>query len=172
MSRASKIVAIAQSYRGIIEVKGNKGFGNKAFEDKMRALGFYTGAPWCSFFVELVYREAYTDHNGMRAVINLCCSGNAQDTLRNFIANGTFATGTVPKIGAIVIWQMGSGTNGHAGIVVGVDLINNTMTTIEGNTNATGSREGDRVAQKPRTITRPIKTDGLNVKGYIYPFEV
>lgn len=172
MSRASRIVEIAKSFVGILEIKPNKGFGNKEFEKLMQGVGFYIGAPWCAFFTKLVYKLAYADHKGMTAVVRTCGSGNAQQTLKNFEANGTFAIGETPKVGAIVIWQNGNSTSGHAGIVIAVDEAANTMTTIEGNTNASGSREGDRVAQKLRTITRPWKTDGLNVKGYIYPFEV
>ncbi|QNK63952.1 CHAP domain-containing protein [Pedobacter sp. PAMC26386] len=172
MSRVSKIIAVAESYRGIIEIKPNKGFGNAVFDKKIRQVGFYTGAPWCAFFTKLVFTEAYADHVAMKAIINQCASGNAQATLKNFKANGTFATGQVPKPGAIVIWQLGSGTSGHAGIVKSVDEVANTMITIEGNTNASGSREGDRVAQKLRTIKRPFQAAGLNVLGYVYPVEI
>lgn len=172
MSRASLILEIAHKYHGILELKPNKGFGNAAFEAKMKAVGFYVGAPWCAFYTKLVFTEAYADHKGMSAVIKTCASGNAQQTLKNFKANGTFATGDVPKVGAIVIWQLGNGTSGHTGIVVEVGKVENTMLTIEGNTNASGSREGDRVARKFRTVNRAFKADGLNVVGYIYPFEI
>lgn len=172
MKRANKIIAVAASYIGALEKPGNKGFYNTEFEAKLRAVGFYTGAPWCAFFTKLVYKEAYADHNGMKAIVNTCGSGGALLTLSNFKNNGTFTVGEEPKPGAIVIWQLGKTSSGHAGIVESVDLKTNTMTTIEGNTNANGSREGDRVARKLRTIKRGYQPSGLNVKGYIYPFEV
>ena len=61
MSRAERIIGIAKGYLGQKEVPGNKGFQDKDFEKKMRQVGFYTGAPWCAFFVKLVYGEAYYD---------------------------------------------------------------------------------------------------------------
>lgn len=172
MSRASKIIAIATSYIGNIEKKGNQGFFNADFEKKLRGVGFYTGAPWCAFFTKLVYMEAYADNKALRLCVANNSNGSALETLRNHENNGTFAISEVPKPGAIVVWRMGTGKSGHHGIVVSVDLKTNTMTTIEGNTNASGSREGDRVAQKLRTVTRDFQTAGLNVEGYILPFEI
>lgn len=172
MSRASKIIGIAASYLGIIEQKPNLGFANDQFELKLLQVGFYPGAPWCAFFVKLVFGEAYYDNKALHYAVAQCGSGNAQKTFANYKKNGTFKTGSEPKPGAIVIWALGKGTSGHAGIVESVNIDTNTMLCIEGNTNASGSREGDRVARKPRTIKRPFQAAGLNVVGYIYPFEV
>lgn len=170
MNRSQKIIQIAQRYLGIKEKPGNTGWPNAEFEAKMKKAGWYNTAPWCAFFTKLVWLEAYADHPGMKQTVNIWFNGSARQTLENAKKNGTFATGDVPKPGAIVIWLNGKGPAGHAGIVVSVN--GNTMTTIEGNTNASGSREGDQVAQKLRTVTRPFQADGLNVAGYIYPFEV
>jgi hypothetical protein len=172
MSRAARIIAIAQGYIGQLEKKGNHGFVSPDFEKKLREVGFYDGAPWCAFFVKLVYGEAYYDVKILHQAITANNTGGALDTLKRHEHAGVFSIGETPKPGAIVIWRMGKGTSGHAGIVKSVDEANNTMTTIEGNTNAHGSREGDRVAEKPRTITRPFQDAGLNVEGYIYPFEI
>ena len=172
MSRAEKIIGIAKSYIGQLEIKGNQGFVDKAFEKKLRGVGFYTGAPWCAFFGKLVYMEAYADNKALRLAIANNSNGSALETLRNHENNGTFAIGETPKPGAMVIWRMGKGKSGHFGIVESVDIKANTMTTIEGNTNANGSREGDRVAEKLRTVTRNFQDAGLNVEGYIYPFEI
>ena len=172
MSRAERIIGIAKGYLGQKEVPGNKGFQDKDFEKKMRQVGFYTGAPWCAFFVKLVYGEAYYDVKFLHQAVASNNTGGALDTLQRHENAGVFSIGETPKPGAIVIWRMGSGTNGHAGIVVSVDEANNTMETIEGNANLTGSREGCEVDEKPRTITRPFQKNGLNVEGYIYPFEI
>ena len=170
MSRASKIIALAKTYNNKVEKPGNTGFFDHTFERDMKAVGWYVKAPWCAFFVRLVWQYAYADHKGMLATVKRCFTGGTLDTLENVKDNGTFETGTVPRPGAIVIWSKGKGPAGHAGIVIKVD--GNTMTTIEGNTNASGSRDGDRVATKLRTVHREFTTDGLNVAGYIYPFEV
>lgn len=171
MSKANTIISIAGSYIGIKEKTGNSGFQNALFEVKMKQIGFYKGAPWCAFFTKLVLSEAYAGNPALKAIVNSYCTGGAQDTLKRMTANGTFAVGSVPKPGAVVIWQLGSGSSGHAGIVEEVDLANNVMTTIEGNTNADGGREGNVVARKFRTVNRAFRADGLNVKGYIYPKE-
>jgi len=172
MSRAARIIAIASKYIGKLEKKGNKGFYDPEFEKLLKAVGFYVGAPWCAFFGKAVWKQVYADHKGMSAVINSCFTGGCLDTLRRVEANGTLLTGEEPRPGAVVIWRHGRGTSGHFGIVESVDAKNNTMTTIEGNTNASGSREGDRVARKLRTINRQFREDGLNIEGFIYPFEL
>jgi hypothetical protein len=170
MSRAKKITEIAKSYLGIKEKPGNLGWANAEFETKMKKAGWYSTAPWCAFFTKLIWLEAYADHAALKQIINVWFNGGARLTLENAKKNGTFATGTVPKPGAIVIWLKGKGPSGHAGIVMSVN--GNTMTTIEGNTNAAGSREGDQVAEKLRTVTRNYQAEGLNIAGFIYPFEV
>lgn len=172
MKRAQRIIAIAASYIGQLEIKPNKGFADQAFGLKLKQVGFYVSAPWCAFFTKLVYGEAYYDVKFLHQAVAKHCTGGALDTLRRNENAGVFSIGETPKPGAIVIWRMGKGTSGHVGIVESVDLANNTMTTIEGNTNASGSREGDRVARKLRTITRPFQANGLNVEGYIYAFEI
>jgi len=172
MTRALRIIAIAESYIGQTEIPGNMGWMDKTFQKKMIEVGFYMKAPWCAFFTKLVYGETYYDNKMLHAAVAKCCSGGALLTLQNHEHNGTFSVGEEPRPGAIVIWRLGHGTSGHAGIVVSVDKATNTMTTIEGNTNAKGSREGVCVAKKLRTITRPYQAAGLNVEGYIYPFEI
>lgn len=172
MTRVETILGIARKYMGMAERTPNLGFKDEAFEKKMRQVGFYTGAPWCAFLVKLIYGEAYYDNKMLHQVVAACCSGNAQDTFRNFKKDGTFQTGQEPRPGAIVIWQLGSGKSGHAGVVEKVEKAKNTMYCFEGNTNGFGSREGDRSALKPRTIDRPFQAAGLNIVGYIYAFEI
>lgn len=167
MDRVKKIIQIAESYLDIIEKPGNTGWFNAKFQTLMIKVGWYNKAPWCAFTTKGVYLEAYADHKAFTAIIKSCFTGGAIDTFNRVKANGTFKTGSTPKPGAIVIWANGKGPAGHAGIVISVDG-NNTMTTFEGNTNASGSREGDRTARKLRTVTRPFQPSGLNVVGYIY----
>jgi hypothetical protein len=67
-----------------------------------------------------------------------------------------------------VIWQRyenGVKTwKGHAGLVINV-LANGSFETIEGNTNSAGSREGDSVQIKIRTMAK--RMDGLNILGFV-----
>ena len=169
MVRALKIVSIAISHLGKSEKPGNTGFSDTAFERDMKAVGWYVKAPWCAFFTRLVWQYAYADNKGMLQAVRICLTGGALDSLKRVEANGTFETGNEPRPGAIVIWAKGKGPSGHAGIVLGTFC--NTMITVEGNTNESGSTDGDRVALKLRTIKREFSATGLNVERYIYPFE-
>ncbi|MBY0245838.1 MAG: CHAP domain-containing protein [Sphingobacteriaceae bacterium] len=165
---AKNIIAVAKRYVGQKEKKGNSGFVSAGFEAAMKLAGWFLGAPWCAFFVRMVLLEVYASDAKKLVVIKKCCSGNAQQTFKNFKADGTFATGDVPKEGALVVWQLGDSEKGHIGFVEYAKVLDNVMGTIEGNTNGAGSREGDQVAAKPRTIERAFRAEGLNVIGYVY----
>lgn len=154
----------------MVEKPGNTGWKNPGFEVSMKKAGWYNTAPWCAFFTKMVWTEVYADHPGIKKMVSSWLNGSAKQSLVQARSNADFSTGNIPKPGAIVIWLKGKGPSGHAGIVVSVS--GNTMTTIEGNTNGAGSREGDCVAQKLRTVTRDYQATGLNIAGFIYPFEV
>ncbi|HYE75220.1 MAG TPA: CHAP domain-containing protein, partial [Blastocatellia bacterium] len=55
------------------------------------------------------------------------------------------------KPGMVFVMKF-SNTTGHTGIVESVDVAKKTVTSIEGNTNDDGSREGYEVARRTRTI--------------------
>ncbi|GGH02766.1 CHAP domain-containing protein [Pedobacter zeae] len=171
MIRANKIIEVARQYLGIIENPGNTGWKNTAFQNMMVKVGWYLKAAWCAFFTKAVYLEAYADNPAVTKAIKNCFTGGALDTYRRVKADGTFKTGSEPKKGAIAVYQHGNGSTGHVGIVENELIAPNTQQNIEGNTNASGSREGDRVAEKLRTIKRDKKADGLNLVGFIYPIE-
>lgn len=168
METAKFIVQAAKFYIGQTEKPNNGGFTNKSFEAEMVKAGFYKGAPWCAFFVKLIWLKAYKDNPHLAETIKQLNTGGALDTLKKHKSNGTFEVKDNPVPGAIVIWKLGNGPKGHAGIVT--EIKGNIMLTVEGNTNAMGSREGDCVALKTRTINRPFGAKGLNVAGYIHPF--
>lgn len=170
MNTIKFIVEAAKWYVGRLEKKGNAGFFDAGFEAELKAAGWYVGAPWCAFFANMVWRKHLKSNDALYNLTKKLDSGSAVKTFNNYKADGTFETGDTPKIGAKVIWRLGSGESGHEGIVIAIN--GNTMTTIEGNTNAHGSREGDCVAIKLRTIERAFKEGGLNVVGYIYAKEL
>lgn len=164
------IAEIAKSFIGKQEISGNLGFKDKEFEKKMKDVGFEKGFAWCSLFAELVWTEYYRQPGTPVAMakIKKLASASALTTWNNFKADGTFIVSQIPKVGAIVIWTLGKGPSGHAGVVVEVvDNIN--FKTVEGNTNAAGGREGIEVALKNRKINQPFLEKGLNIKGFIYP---
>ena len=172
MKTSEFIVAAAEWYNGRTEKSGNSGFNDSAFEKELKSAGWYKGLAWCAFFTKLIYSKAYKSDINIANVIKNKFNGGALSTFNNVKADKTFKVSELPKIGAIAVWQHGSSSSGHVGIVKSFDMEKNTMTCIEGNTNASGSREGDRVAIKLRTIKRQIKGSGLNLKGFIHPIEL
>jgi hypothetical protein len=162
------LISYAAWYIGQMEKPGNSGFKDPAFEKEMVAAGWLKGDPWCATFAKMVFRKLFT--GDLLASVNKNFNASAKQTADRVRGAGVFAVGLVPIPGAVVLFLHGHGPSGHAGIVASVDLAKNTMYCIEGNTNASGSREGDRVARKPRTITRPFTADGLNVYLFIYPW--
>jgi hypothetical protein len=171
LKRAELAIRIAKSYIGQKEKPGNAGFFDKSFQKLMVVAGWLLGEPWCAYFIKLVLLQTYANNARLLDVVQRMNNGSALMSLNNHKNNGTFEVGNTPKPGAVVVWKHGKGPTGHMGLVETVNLKTNTMTCIEGNTNASGSREGDRVADKLRTITRDFKADGLNIAGYIYLIE-
>lgn len=163
----SNIVEIAKKYIGQKEKPGNQGFVDPEFEKKMvNIAGFRRSEAWCVYFAELVLKEAYPDK---LKLIDKYISPSSQTTYNQFAkaTEGPRVTET-PEVGALMIMQRmenGKGTiHGHAGIVIEV-LSNGLFKTVEGNTNAGGSREGDSVQEKLRSLKKV--QNGLQVRGFI-----
>lgn len=168
----SKIVEIAKSYIGQEEIPGNKGFKDKSFDKKMRKVGFYTGAPWCGFFAMVLYSEA--------GVSTKLLSASSMRLIEKATKAGNWHTKPIP--GAVAVWATfkkgDRQTTGHIAIV-GDDInitsvsekgvpMSGYFETIEGNTNASGGREGNVVAEKQRSFSWD-RTDGLRLMGFVYP---
>lgn len=170
MNFIEKIISYASWYDGRKEKKGNQGWEDAAFEKEMKSAGWYLGAAWCAFFVKMIFKKVFTNEPTLYGPVNRQFNGSAKQTADNVVKAGDLETGDIPEPGCVVVWLLGNGPSGHEAIVKSVDLKNNTMYCIEGNTNGAGSREGDRVnANKPRTIKRAFQPNGLNVYKYIYP---
>jgi hypothetical protein len=170
------IVAEAKKYLGQREVKGNMGFVDKEFEEKMETIGFQKGWSWCALFVELVWRRAYAQFDASYdRILHHLHSAGAVKTFNNFKRSSLFVTTDKPQIGAIVIWQTYKNGkahwSGHAGIVESVNAQDPVQfIAIEGNGSETGSREGTSVVRKTRRNNIKSKvTRGLKVKGFIVP---
>lgn len=163
------IVESALKYVGQKEIPGNLGFVNKDFEAKIKAMGWTKGQSWCAYTSELVWKEAFTRAGFSIEDIDKLFSGAAVATYANFKASKKFKTGTVPKRGAVAIWQKGKTWMGHAAIVVDVLPGGKEFVSIEGNTNAAGGREGIEVARKKRKVGLPFSSTGLNLIGFVYP---
>jgi hypothetical protein len=171
-----KIVKTAESYIGIKEIPGNQGWFSekypnfaKEFEEAMKSHGFNYGQAWCAYFGEHIWAKVY-DEVGLSSEIDKYFSGSARRTLSKFSKADDWATGLVPIVGSIVVWKrMKSGKatwQGHVGIVI--EIKDGHMVTVEGNTNAAGSREGEEVAKKIRKYNFNT-SNGLALEGFVYP---
>ena len=173
MATIPNIVGVAQKYVGMQEIPGNMGFKDADFQKKMEAVGHLKGQAWCAYFAELVWKQAYTTNTPESAAVlkklDKLFSASATATFKNFELDGTFKVGQVPMPGAIVIFRHGIGWQGHAGIVTAYANGEKTFASVEGNTNASGGREGIEVALKSRKLGLPLNKNGLNIVGFIYP---
>ena len=146
--------ATAEANKGVREVGKNAG---PDVEKYLHCLGMTKGSPWCAAFVSWCVMTS----RGL-AKPPKWCSGSAVSL---FQMSGKNAVKVTPvdadfksKVKPGYIWsraqdpaaaaaaRKGSWCQGHTGIVVAVDAIG--WHTIEGNTNAAGSREGDGVYRK------------------------
>lgn len=160
----SRIVEIAFSHLGEKEIPGNRGWLNKKFEAMMKSVSWYFRAPWCAFFCKLVWKEAGQD-------VSLL-SGSTSVMIDKATKAGNWHS--LPVEGAIVIWATFKNgkrqKSGHAGIVTDVGP-SKLFETIEGNTTDKGGREGEVVARRIHSFSKPewSKWDGLRLMGFIHP---
>lgn len=168
MGHIQTIVAAAKGYKGQEEIQPNQGFKDPSFAAKMLAVGFYKGASWCGFYVMVVLFGAYADAPEILKYLKAYCSPSTHTMWANFRASKEVITGQIPKLGAVAIWQEGSGTNGHTGIVIGVSPDNRHFVCSEGNSNSDGSRNGYEVSENLHTVGKPFNPNGLNLLGFAY----
>lgn len=148
---------IAHAELGVHEEGVNSG---ARVQEYQRAVdGIARGESWCMAFVQW------------------CIAGAEKATgmkLKNFLRTehclslGNYAKRigrmcSTPTTGSVMIMRHGTSTNGHTGIVTAT--YTDKVDTIEGNTNAAGSREGDCVAAKVRRYDAPIS--GLHIVGFV-----
>jgi hypothetical protein len=146
--------ATAEANKGVREVGKNAG---PDVEKYLHCLGMSKGSPWCAAFVSWCVMSS----RGL-AKPPKWCSGSAvslfQMSGKNAVKVTPLDAGDQTKVKPGYIWsraqdpaaasaaRKGSWCQGHTGIVVAVDAVG--FHTIEGNTNAAGSREGDGVYRK------------------------
>lgn len=161
-----RIKAFATAMVGQKEITGNMGFQSLEFENMMKEVGWNEGDQWCVYFAKLTWYQKAPDW--LKPKIKKAISGSSQTTWDTVTKDPAFVTSKIPKVGDMVIWQSfkdGVGQwSGHAGIVTKVGF--NGFTTIEGNTNDAGSREGYTVAVKDRTFNYDAN-NGLRLKGFV-----
>lgn len=176
---------IAEEAKGFIgqeEIAGNEGFKTPWFHDLMTKVGFVRSHPWCAYFTELAWKTGYNSYlrsddlsafkDDVDELLTRLFSGSVMKTYNNFKREGEinrFTVSNTPSVGSLIVFQ--SRTNkafGHIGIVIEVNEEEQTVTTVEGNTNDGGGREGYIVAIKTRSVlTNPYSR--LQLLGFIHP---
>ena len=162
MFSADNLIRTACKFYGEHEIIGNLGFENPVFQKIMERAGWKPPQSWCAYFIEACLREAgYTNHADI-------LDGSAVKTFQNCKASPLFKIYSIPSNGDIVIWQNYinglKDWTGHAGLIVGMGR--GLIACIEGNTNASGGREGIEVAIKVRDPA-VLPVNGLRLVGFI-----
>ena len=147
------VLEIALSQNGIRETPGKPNRGPEV-DQYLRSVGLDPagGYPWCQAFLYWSFDQAARLAN----VPNPCVrtAGVLEHWAKSppaarVYAKAAFDDPSLIRPGAIFIVDHGS-NRGHAGLVT--RIASGEIQTIEGNTNERGSREGDGVYQKTRSI--------------------
>ena len=149
------LVEIARKEVGVRENSRNQGAGiAKYWEDTTYKAGYKNREPYCAAFVCWVVSEAvrrgHTFARPTSAAVRYLVSWAKK------LTNGTVvfrpASNYSPQAGDLIFWAFGGNAPNHIGIVAG-NAGTGKLTTIEANTNFAGSREGDGVYERTRTIS-------------------
>lgn len=135
---SQSVVVVAQSQLGISEQPHGSNKGPEV-DQYLLSVGITFPAAWCAAFVYWCFKQA-----GISGVPK---TGGVLDMWNKAPNNRV----TYPQPGDVVIFDYGGG-KGHTGIVESVD--DDKLTTIEGNTNDDGSREGYEVARRQRSASK------------------
>jgi len=155
------------------EVPPNLGFEDKEFEERMKAVGFVPGNAWCALFTELIWEEAYQNWDAtLFTRLKVLFNASAVTTFRNFQKTKDFIVDKKFEVGCLVAFQTykegAAHWTGHIAIGKSYDRKTNKVTTIDGNTNDAGGREGIIVAEKSRTLNFDPIQNGLVCLGFVH----
>ena len=140
VSKRELVRQIYNSQVGIVEQGGaNRG---KEVAEYLASTGLGPGNPWCAAFVSWCYQQAQIDAPHSAWVPAYFAKG------KMIYLRGKFQSKT-PQTGDVFsIWYSRLGRPAHIGFVE--EWGENWITTVEGNTNEAGSREGIGVFKKRR----------------------
>lgn len=139
---SSGALQIAVSQLGVKELPQNKGPKVKLY---LASVGLSEGFSWCAAFVYWCFDQAAKELKITNPAVK------TGGVLRHWQMTRGIKV-KIPRPGDMFILDHGKGL-GHTGFVRTVDLISKTYTTIEGNSNSTGSREGTEVCSNSRKIS-------------------
>ena len=132
MQSRNRIVQLARNEIGVRELTGNN--DGKRVAEYLKAVGLKQEAPWCAAFVSWVFQQAgFALPRTAWSPAMFNSSVNVKQPQKAVVFGIYF-----PELKRVA----------HVGLVERID--GDWLTTIEGNTNITGSREGDGVYRKRR----------------------
>jgi hypothetical protein len=175
---ALRVIAVATDFVGLGEVASNAHWDDARTlwpeTDKdvwlrtwmQKVPGWKPGAPYCAAFAGAVVAAVlYSARVSMVQLNNSFLdvwTAHCMTNVRHLQRRGLLSAEPVP--GALWLARHGTTDSGHAGIVAAVN--GRQMSTIEGNTNDAGGREGDGIFTK----LLPIKGRGnLITQGFLHP---
>lgn len=159
---ARRAVAIAVAEEGEREV-GSSNWGPRV-KEYLKAANVTVPAAWCAGFVNWSFEQAALE----LGVTSPLESVPLQAYVQSYVQHGKANNWVVPNADAragdlFCLWNASLKRYAHIGIVTGWTMDGKRLTTIEGNTNDEGSREGYEVAKRTRTpveqtivILRPV----------------
>lgn len=141
MTLSQKTLEIAIAQIGVEEIPRYSNSGPEV-EIYLKSVGLTKGYSWCMAFIYWCVQNAAIQtsiKNPLKKTGGVLDQYNSSPLLAH----------STPETGDIFIMDLGKGL-GHTGIVE--KIVGNTIYTIEGNTNDTGSREGYKVCRRKREI--------------------
>lgn len=147
------VIALKEKEAGIHEEGGdNHGARVNWYQEEG---GSGDGTPWCADFANWCAKFAadiLEIHSPLEDVKN---QAYVQSYVDHFAAQGmtTKRPGKVEPGYLFALWFPSLNRYGHIGFVKSIDLKAGTFTTVEGNSNDEGSREGKEVCSNTRPIT-------------------
>lgn len=160
MDPYQELINTAAAFIGVHEEGGNN-HGEWVEEFQKAVDGKANGESWCAAMVS--YCVKWT---------NYVVSGESKLRLAEHCLTmwnwNPSAQRDYPQAGFLVVWQHGTSSNGHIGIVEAVNG-DGTITTIEGNTSPSQGveRDGDGVYRKIRMLN---STGAMHIVGFLDPF--
>lgn len=138
---------IARGFVGVREKGSNAGREVEIFQ---RSAGIGKGEPWCAAFVYYCIYEAAKAMGYPDPFKDIKLKGYTVAYLEWARDNGMFVTGQHTPGSLFLLYYPKLGRVGHIGFIAGAPD-DGYVPTIEGNTNAGGSRSGDGVYERRRS---------------------
>lgn len=154
-----KVLSKAKSQIGVMEKPRGSNSGPEV-DAYLKSVGLGPGYAWCAAFTYWCFNEAYKNSGKSNPAYKTAgvLSHWTNTKGKKISASAAFADPSLVKPGQVFIMSYGGGL-GHTGIVESVN--GGYLTTIEGNTNDGGSREGIGVFRRTSR-----KINSIN-KGFI-----